>query len=219
MLDTPGQTARTALLPEAATAARVPIERAIGWFEATERGSRLLGAPVAGLLVAALGALPVLALDAATFAVSALVVTLLVPRAMRPAGQAPEESGGYWRNFAAGVRFLVREPLLRAVVLLVLITNCFDATKSSVLLPVVAERELGGASAFGLLVGAMGGGALVGSLLFSAVGHRLPAAPPSSPPSRSPAGHPSGPWPPRRRCRWWSRSSRSPVSPRVRSTR
>ncbi|WP_307848991.1 MFS transporter [Micromonospora sp. U56] len=174
LLDTPGQTARTALLPEAETAARVPIERAIGWFEATERGSRLLGAPVAGLLVAAIGALPVLAVDAATFAVSALVVTLLVPRGMRPAEPASEESGGYWRNFAAGVRFLVREPLLRAVVLLVLITNCFDATKSSVLLPVVAERELGGATAFGLLVGAMGGGALVGSLLFSAVGHRLP---------------------------------------------
>ncbi|MEU6074451.1 MFS transporter [Micromonospora sp. NPDC047074] len=37
-----------------------------------------------------------------------------------------------------------------------------------------AARELGGATAFGLLVGAMGGGALVGSLAFSAVGHRLP---------------------------------------------
>ena len=37
LLDTPGQTARTALLPEAASAAGIPIERAIGWFEATER--------------------------------------------------------------------------------------------------------------------------------------------------------------------------------------
>ncbi|MFY1622856.1 MFS transporter [Micromonospora sp. WMMD723] len=174
LLDTPGQTARNALLPEAAAAAGVPLERAVGWYEASERGARLIGAPVAGLLVATLGALPVLALDAATFAVSALVVALLVPRSLRPATPTDPTGGGYWREFAAGVRFLTREPLLRAVVLLVLVTNFFDATKSNVLLPVVADRELGGATAFGLLVGAMGGGALVGSLLFSAVGHRLP---------------------------------------------
>ncbi|QDY11706.1 MFS transporter [Micromonospora sp. HM134] len=174
LLDTPGQTARNALLPEAATAAGVPLERAVGWYEATERGARLVGAPVAGLLVTALGALPVLAVDAATFAVSALVVALLVPRSLRPAESTGPTGGGYWRDFAVGVRFLTREPLLRAVVLLVLVTNFFDATKSNVLLPVVADRDLGGATAFGLLVGAMGGGALVGSLLFSAVGHRLP---------------------------------------------
>ncbi|MFJ6194492.1 MFS transporter [Micromonospora sp. NPDC092111] len=174
LLDTPGQTARNALLPEAATAAGVPLERAVGWYEATERGARLIGAPVAGLLVTALGALPVLAVDAATFAVSALAVAVLVPRSLRPTEPADAGSGGYWRDFAAGVRFLTREPLLRAVVLLVLVTNFFDATKSNVLLPVVADRDLGGATAFGLLVGAMGGGALAGSLVFSAVGHRLP---------------------------------------------
>ncbi|MGC4790623.1 MFS transporter [Micromonospora sp. DT178] len=174
LLDTPGQTARTALLPEAAAAAGVPIERAIGWFEATERGARLLGAPVAGLLVGTLGALTALAVDAVTFAVSAAAVAVLVPTSLRPADSPTAASGGYWQDFMAGLRFLIREPLLRAMVLLVLVTNLFDATKSNVLLPVVAARDLGGATAFGLLVGAMGGGALVGSLLFSAVGHRLP---------------------------------------------
>jgi MFS family permease len=180
LLDTPGQTARNALLPDAAAVAGVPLERAVGWFEASERAARLIGAPVAGLLVTAFGALPVLAIDAATFAVSAAIIAALVPATLRPAesasgsGSGSAGSGGYWRDFAEGVRFLVREPLLRAMVLLVLVTNFFDATKSSVLLPVVAERELGGPTAFGLLVGAMGGGAFLGSLIFSAVGHRLP---------------------------------------------
>ncbi|MFI7025830.1 MFS transporter [Micromonospora sp. NPDC049900] len=182
LLDTPGQTARVALLPEAASAAGLPTERAIGWFEATERGARLLGAPVAGLLVATLGALPVLVLDAVTFVLSAVVVAVLVPSTLQTGADrtanvdGPTTGGdtGYWRQFAAGVRFLLAEPLLRVLVLLVLVTNFFDATKTTVLLPVVAHRDLGGAAALGLLVGAMGGGALAGSLVFSAVGHRLP---------------------------------------------
>ena len=174
LLDTPGQTARNALLPEAAAAARVPIERAIGWYEATERAARLIGAPLAGLLVTALGSLPVLAIDAATFAASAAILATLVPAALRPNASVTGDRSGYWHEFAAGVRVLLAEPLLRAVVLLVLVTNFFDATMASVLLPVISVRELGGASTFGLLVGVMGGGALLGSLLFSVIGHRLP---------------------------------------------
>jgi predicted MFS family arabinose efflux permease len=179
LLDTPGQTARSALLPEAATVAGVPLERAVGLFEATERGARLIGAPVAGLLVTAFGGLAVLAVDAVTFAVSALLVAVLVPATLQRRAHAATDEAlpvgrNYSRELAAGVRFLTREPLLRSVVVLVLVTNLFDAAKSTVLLPVVADRELGGATAFGILVGAMGGGALVGSLAFSAIGHRLP---------------------------------------------
>ncbi|MFD0484598.1 MFS transporter [Kineococcus sp. GCM10028916] len=212
LLDTPGQTARRALLPEAATAAAVPLERAVGWMEATERGARLVGAPLAGLLVAAVGALNVLAWDAATFVAAAVVVLSLVPAgrpqtwagpAARPDdGSEPTAStpptspsaeleepdsttsttatpadgprAGYWRELREGVSFLWRERLLRSVVGLVLVTNLFDAAKSSVLLPVTAQRDLGGSVAFGLIVGTMGGGALIGSLLFGAIGHRLP---------------------------------------------
>ncbi|WP_407566720.1 MFS transporter [Polymorphospora sp. A560] len=185
LLDTPGHTARIALLPEAAAAAGMPVERAVAMLEATSRGARLVGAPVAGLLVAAFGALTVLAIDAVTFAVSAAVVAVLVPRGLRPATEPAADAGpgadarpaGYWREFTDGVRFLLREPLLRLIVLMVLFTNLLDAAKSTVLLPVVADRELGGATAFGLLVGAMGGGALAGSLVFGAIGHRLPRRP------------------------------------------
>lgn len=199
LLDTPGQTAREALLPEAAAAAGVPLERALGWMGATERGARLLGAPLAGLLVSSFGALNVLALDAATFVLAALVVLFLVPAgapttwvdpapvteqerdrdeaavggdAQPPLVAAPRR--GYWRELGDGIGFLRREPLLRCVVGLVLITNLFDAAKSSVLLPIAVQRDLGGSVALGLLVGAMGGGALVGSLIFGAIGHRLP---------------------------------------------
>ena len=184
LLDTPGQTARSALLPDVAATAGVPLERAVGLFEAAERAARLVGAPLAGFLVALLGPLTVLAADAVTFAVSAALVARLVPRpagsmVRRPTEQdssstADEAPRGYWRELSEGLRFTARDPLLRAVVLLVLVTNLFDAAKFSVLLPVYAQRELGGAVALGLLVGTMGGGALIGSLTFGAMGHRLP---------------------------------------------
>lgn len=176
LLDTPGQGARNALLPEVAVTAGVPLERAVGMFEATERGARMAGAPLAGLLVALFGSLSVLALDAATFVASAAVVAWLVPHDVdeRIEVEQAADVTGYWRSLGEGFRFVAREPLLRAFVVLILFTNAIDAAKSTVLLPVYAERELGGALAFGLLVGTMGGGALVGSLVFGAVGHRLP---------------------------------------------
>ena len=177
LLDAPGQTARSVLLPEAATAAGVPVERAVGTFEATERAARLAGAPVAGLLVAVFGPLSVLALDAVTFVLSAGLVARFVPRAFEARVEEPGTRTGYWREFGEGLRFTATDPLLRAVVLLVLVTNMFDAAKATVLLPVYAERHLGGAVAFGLLVGAMGAGALVGSLVYGVVGHRLPRRP------------------------------------------
>ncbi|TFV87925.1 MFS transporter [Blastococcus sp. CT_GayMR16] len=173
LLDTPGEMARSALLPAAAEVAGTPLERAVGLFEAVERGARLLGAPLAGVGVALLGPLTVLALDAGTFVLSAGLVARWVPAALG-AVAVDESAGGYWRQLRQGLTFTLREPLLRALVLLVLLTNMFDAAKGTVLLPVYADRELGGAVAFGLIVGAMAGGAVVGSLTFSAVGHRLP---------------------------------------------
>jgi MFS family permease len=179
MFDTPGRTARSSLLPEIAERAQVPLERAVGTFEALERGARLVGGPVAGLLVAALGPVNTLVINAVTFAVSAVLVAWLVPRSVdaeRTArdGSAPPESTSYWHELGEGLAFLWRQPLLRAITVLLVLTNFFDAAWTTVILPVFADRHLGGSVALGLLVAAMGGGALVGSLLFGVVGHRLP---------------------------------------------
>lgn len=188
LLDTPGQGARTALLPEAAALAGVPLERAMGWWGAGNRSATLLGGPVAGLLVAGLGAVPALVVNAAAFGVSALVVLIGVPRSLRPAPDPVSATGetgatdmagangseGYWAALRAGVAVIWRVPLLRALVLLVMVTNALDVARANVLVPVYADSVLGGAQALGLLVGAMGLGAFTGALLFSAVGPRLP---------------------------------------------
>ena len=79
LLEAPGETARRALMPDLARMAGMPLERANAATQAIQRGSRLLGAPLAGLLITTAGAGTALWLDAVTFAVSAAIVLLFVP--------------------------------------------------------------------------------------------------------------------------------------------
>jgi MFS family permease len=171
LLDAPGTTARQALFPDLVALADVRMERAAGIRGSIQRGSLLVGAPIGGVLVAGLGATTALWLDAASFLVSAALVATAVPAARRQA--EAKESGRYLSELAEGLRFIWRRRLIRAIVVTVLITNFLDAP-FAVVMPVFARDAFGSAADLGLLYGAFGGFALVGSLAFSAVGHRLP---------------------------------------------
>jgi MFS family permease len=147
------------------------LERASGITGAIDRGSLLVGAPLAGVLIATIGASNVLWLDAASFACSAALVAALVPLVARV--RAPEPST-YLNDLLEGVRFIRRDRLIRAVVLMVLVTNFLDAPLATVLMPVFAREAFGSAVDLGLILGTFGGFALLGSVVFSAIGHRLP---------------------------------------------
>lgn len=184
LFDAPGQTARRVMLPSLSTAAGVRLERSVGFLDGSERLAKLVGATLAGLLVALLGPLGTLVVDAASFAVSALLTLLLVPRATAgsragsstagAAGQTDADRASFWTDLAEGARFVARDRLMRLVVALVLVTNLLDAARSSTLLPIYADDRLGGAAALGLIVAVMGGCALVGSVGFGLVAHRVP---------------------------------------------
>ncbi|MFF1416785.1 MFS transporter [Streptomyces sp. NPDC058280] len=173
---TPGRTARYVLLPDLATHAGMTLPRAASLFDAVERGARMVGAALAGLLIALIGAESALLMDAATFAASALLVTagLHGIRAAEPVkGAAPVSFRTYRTELREGYAFLLRTPLLLAVVLMVMAINGLDQGWNAVLLPVHAERNLGGATELGLLTATFGAGGLLGALLYGAVGHRF----------------------------------------------
>jgi len=180
LLDTPGQTARRVMLPRLTERAGIRLERSVGLLDGSERLARMIGATVAGLLVALMGPIAALFVNAATFAVSAALTWLFVAAVPAAAGAAvtadaesPEEPSGYWRDLAAGLRFVIHDPLMRLIVGLVLITNLMDAARGSTLLPLYANDRLGGAAALGVLVAVMGGCALLGNIAFGFVAHRL----------------------------------------------
>jgi MFS family permease len=172
LLDTPGNTARAALLPELAEQAGMPIERATSLTHVIERGARLVGAPLAGFLIGVIGTANVLWLDALTFAASAAIIGLMIPPAK--AAEKEEKRGRYFDELRDGLRFIARDSLILSIVVMVMLTNFLDAVFGGVLQPVYVREVYGSALNLGLLIAANGGGAVIGGLIFAAIGHRLP---------------------------------------------
>ena len=173
LLDAPGSTARSALLPELAEQAGMPIERVTSLTHVIERGSRLIGAPLAGLLIGIIGTANVLWLDAASFFISAAIVWICIPRIVIH-HEAEQKSGAYFEELKAGLRFIRADQLILAIVIMVMLMNFLDAIFGGVVQPVYVNQVYGNAFNLGLLIAANGGGAVIGGLIFAAIGHRLP---------------------------------------------
>jgi MFS family permease len=134
-----------------------------------ERGSRIAGAPFAGLLIAVTGPTNVLWVDAATFLVSAAAIAFGLPR---PAKATERPPTSYLRELREGYAFLRGDRTLSALVLTVALTNSLDAI-ALVALVVYARDVYGSAVSLGLLIGATGAGSVVGALGFAGFGERM----------------------------------------------
>jgi predicted MFS family arabinose efflux permease len=149
--------AATGLLP-----AIVPPERLLeanGIRATAMSGGEIAGPVIAGVLIATVGPGWAIAIDAVTFAVSALFLAGLrlpaaVPRAATSFLADLHEGWGVFKSLTWVWTFVACAAFGNLV---------WGAW--SVLGPVVAERSLGGAAAWGTVLGAMGIGALIGSLV------------------------------------------------------
>jgi MFS family permease len=123
----------------------------------------ILGPLLAGLLVAGAGAGWAIAVDAATFAVSAACLLLLrLPR------RAEAPSASFLADLREGWAAFSSRTWVWTCVAYFAASNLFWGAWSA-LGPVVADRDLGGAAAWGTILAAVGVGALLGSLLATAV--------------------------------------------------
>ena len=168
------------------SAADVPYERATGLSSAIERGATMIGAAIAGGLVATVGAANAVAVDAVSFAVCA-VVLLLTTRGLErrgptgttaePRGRRPSRPRRTPRELRAGWRFLRRDAVLMSLCVMVAVTNLLDLAWSAVLLPVWAHDSGAGVGAVGLVFSVWGGASMLGSVVAAAYGARLPRFP------------------------------------------
>jgi len=169
-----GDTARTVLLPGTAERAAMPLERASGLYDGAGRLATVVGAPVAGVLVAATSPATAIAVDAASFFVSALLVARVVGRAAEAAPVTGPAAQPYWPSLRAGLRRLMDDRLLLGIAVMLVATNFVDQAGAGVLLPVWARTVAHSPAAFGLVAGVFAAGAVAGNALTTWLGPRLP---------------------------------------------
>jgi hypothetical protein len=134
--------------------------------------ARSVGPALGGLIVAAAGVAAAFALNALSF-LGVVFVLWRWRRVPDEADAAPRES--FVGAFRAGLRFAWHAPAFRAVIVR---AACFFlfASALTALLPLVVRRTLqGGAGTFGLLLGCVGVGALIGASLLPRVRARVDA--------------------------------------------
>jgi MFS family permease len=170
----PGDAATSAMIPALVESAEVPFERATGLSSAIERGATMIGAAIAGGLVATIGAANAVAVDAVSFGVCAVVLSVTtrgLPRVRREAAAEPSSYAGELRD---GWTFLRSDPVLISLCVMVAVTNLLDLAWSAVLLPVWAKDSGAGVGVVGLVFAVWGGASMVGSFVAAAYGTRLP---------------------------------------------
>ncbi|MFH0178760.1 MFS transporter [Streptomyces cacaoi] len=176
----PADTAKQLLLADAIERAGTSVERGTSAMEGARRIGIMAGTPLAGLLVASVGSVPTLCADTAALLLSAALVLALVPDQPRtPAapGASAASGGSYGDRLRAGFAYLRQDRLLRAMVGVLLITNALDSGLNAVLYPAYGTRVLHSSSLLGVMVTAIGVGALLGTGLHGWFGHRWPRRP------------------------------------------
>lgn len=176
LLDTPGNAARSSLQPDLAIAAGLQLERANAWEAITRRMATLIGAPLSGLLIAAVGASNVLWINAASFVVSAAIMLLFVPRTI---GRVIEHRSAHTnerglRAALGGLSFVARDPLLRGIVIIMAAGGMLAEPVYAVILPVFAREVYGSALDLGILFAALAGGSILGAAAVAWKGQFLP---------------------------------------------
>lgn len=171
-------TTTNVLLPGLAEQAGTPIERATGLHSTVSRSATVLGAPLAGVLIAVWSPPAVLFIDALTFAVAAVLIQVCVSRSVEPPrtkrSTSDSMTGHYFNEMRTGLRFMRNDPLLLAIALMVFGTNLLDQAYAAVLVPVWAKDVIGSPLALGLVSGTFAVGAACGAGVFAWRGPRLP---------------------------------------------
>ena len=146
------------ILPELVGEDERVVAQATALVEGARRATSLLGPAAAGLLIATFSAPVVLYADAATFLVSFALLLVFVPH--RP--PLPQSDEG--RGLLAGIRFVLRDRMLRVLCFTSLLANGFGQMLVAGL-TVLAYEEYSSSRVAGVFFAAFGAGAVLGSLV------------------------------------------------------
>lgn len=170
-----GDTAKSgAMFPQVVAQSGVDMTRAASLVDGFRRGAGMIGALLAGPLIVWLGdAALVLAIDAVTFGLCAVLIWLFV-RVPGKVERADGEHEPYGAALLAGVRYLRGDKLVLGLMLILFVTNMLDQGASAVLVPLWARDIFGSAAGIALVGAPFSAGAVLGNIGFSILAPRLP---------------------------------------------
>ncbi len=161
--------ASTGLIP--ATISPPRLQQANALLGLSRNATRIVGPAIGGAIVAAGSPGSALLIDAASFALGAL---LLVPLRL-PKRDEVVESKSFFRELRQGWNEFRRQTWIWTTIVFFGIGN-FAFASYWVLGPIIAKRDLGGAPAWAALTAAFSAGALVGGVLAMRIRPRKPLA-------------------------------------------
>lgn len=170
LLDAPGRTARGSMLPMAANRAGIPPERAQSLNQSGYFIAQTVGPALAGLIIAANGPTAALWVNAVSFVISILIVTVLVET---PQMMTPSAPTTYMDDLREGYRFVFHDHFLRSMVLFVTGFTMFFAPLYSVVYPVFFTNVIQSEATFGFFIGMEAAGAFLGGVAYGIWGHRF----------------------------------------------
>ena len=149
---------------------RAHVVSAVGMNSASFNTARIVGPAVAGVLIARVGLFAGFLLNALAFAVSIAALTRVPAR-----GPSPRTSTTILEETLEGLTYAGRTPAVRFLLSLQVVVS-FCVFNFSVYVPLLARNVLGlGSEGFGLLMAALGVGAVTAGLSLGAFGTRRPA--------------------------------------------
>ena len=173
----PADAAKHAMVPAVARAGGLSLERTTGLMGTIDRLAGMVGAGVAGALVAALGAAPALGFTALTFGLSAATVAFGLASMPHPVTETEVPAASYGQQLREGFDFLRGDALLVAIAVMIAMTNLLDQAYGVVLIPVWASQSGQGVAVLGLVFATFSGFSVLGSILAAAFGEKLPRLP------------------------------------------
>ncbi len=172
VFDGPGATAKEAMVPDLAGMAGANLDRINAFFTGSRRLSTFIGPMVAGFLVAWVGTSNALWGNAIVFGLSAVITAVLIPD-VKDTSADFEAAGSFRQNILFGFRFIRQQPLLLWLAGIICLTNFLDAPLATIQVPALVNQEYGSAERVGILLGTHGVGAVISTIVFSAIAPRL----------------------------------------------
>lgn len=170
--------ARSALIPQ--IVGEQELLQANSLSAVSDSLTRLIGPSLGGLLFAWFGLASVVFVDAASFAVSALLIALVVVPArhigVTAAAQSAATWARVWRDWRDGLRVIRRERLLVGLFVVMGLFSVADAIFTTLLVGFAKDIMRIGTQQLGVMMALQGVGGLLGGLVLTRVGQRLAPA-------------------------------------------